>query len=74
MQSDLMEMKTTLVNGYAKSPNVLVKSHNLRKQFQVPENIKQDITDVNMHYHSEEIERGVSKKATKQKIATRLEL
>ena len=65
MQSDPMEMKNHFGRpAYAEITKRLSKElTNLRKQFQVPENIKQDITDVNMHYHSEEIrKRGVARK------------
>ena len=65
MQSDPLEMKNHFGRpAYAEITKRLSKElTNLRKQFQVPENIKQDITDVNMHYHSEEIrKRGVARK------------
>jgi arylsulfatase A-like enzyme len=40
---------------------------NLRKQFQVPENIKQDLSNVDMHYHSAEIrKRGIARKKAQE--------
>lgn len=44
----------------------------LRAQYEVPENQLQDLTNVNMHYHSESIlERGLARKKAAEEAATK---
>lgn len=65
LETDPQEMKNQIENPEYAETVARLKSElsNLREQYDVPENEKQDLTDVDMHYHSESIrERGLARK------------
>ena len=65
LETDPQEMKNQIENPEYAETVARLKSElsNLREQYEVPENEKQDLTDVDMHYHSESIrERGLARK------------
>jgi arylsulfatase A-like enzyme len=74
LETDPQEMKNQYENpDFAKvRENLHQELDRLREQYEVPENKKQDLTNVNMHFHSEEIrkrgiERMKQRKAKEQK-------
>lgn len=65
LETDPREMKNQIENPEYAETVARLKSElsNLREQYDVPANEKQDLTDVDMHYHSESIrERGLARK------------
>lgn len=65
LQTDPQEMQNQYSNrDYAQIVKRLRSElENLRNEFEVPENEKKDLTDVDMHYHSNSIrERGIARK------------
>ena len=69
MESDPEEMQNQFGKPkYAEvTQRLKTELASLRKEFQVPENVKQALTNVNMHYHSEEIrKRGIARKKARE--------
>lgn len=65
LETDPREMMNQIENPEYAETVARLKSElsNLREQYDVPANEKQDLTDVDMHYHSESIrERGLARK------------
>ncbi len=74
MESDPQEMKN--VHGDPAYADVAKRLHGelakARTQFDVPENQLQDLTNVDMHFHSDSIrERGLARKKAKEEAAAR---
>mgnify|MGYP003642215006 CR=1 FL=1 len=65
LETDPQEMVNQYSNAeYAEVIKTMHQELNARRdEFQVPENVKQDLTDLNTHYHSAEIrKRGIERK------------
>ncbi|MDF1851779.1 MAG: sulfatase [Verrucomicrobiales bacterium] len=72
LETDPQEMKNQYENS--ELAGVRKRLHGeldrLREQYEVPENEKQDLTNVNMHFHSEEIrKRGIERMKKRQENA-----
>ena len=69
LETDPQEMKNQVANpAYAEEVARLKEElHRLRAQYEVPENEKQDLTNVDRHYHSESIRaRGIERRKARE--------